>query len=129
MGLKKEIGELRRIIHEQAIEIMQLREENKQLRERIEELEGKQKEMAKPDFIKDPVDTIPKKTGQKKGHAGYSRHIPERIDEIKPLDIEECTDCGKELSGIQDVSSRVITDMEIIVKNTQYVIHRIYCKT
>lgn len=130
MGLKKRIADLEKIVHEQAIEIMLLRkiaEENELLKERIAELEGKEK--AKSDFIKDPVDTIPKKTGQKKGHAGYSRHIPERIDEIKPLDMEECPDCSKELSGIQDVRSRVVTDIEIKVKNTQYIIHRRYCKT
>ena len=115
-------------MHYQAIEIMQLRKENKQLKERIEELEGKQKEKVKQDFIKDPVDVEPKKTGQKNGHEGYSRHIPERIDEIKPLDTEECPDCGERLSGIQDVRSRVITDIDIKVKNTQYIIHRRYCK-
>lgn len=128
MGLKKEVRELRKLMHHQAIEIMQLREENNKLKRRIEELEGKQKEKVKPDFIKDPVDTIPKKTGQKKGHTGYSRHIPERIDEIKPLDTDKCPDCGEELSGIQDVRSRVITDIEINAKNTQYIIHRRYCK-
>jgi len=105
---------------------MQLRKENKHLKERVVELEGKEKE--KPDFIKNPVDTIPKKTGQEKGHVGYSRHIPERIDEIKPLDMEECPDCGEELSGIQDVRGRVVTDIDIKIKNTQYVIHRRYCK-
>ena len=114
-------------MHHQAIEIMQLREENNKLRKRLEELEGK-KEKEKPDFIRDPVDTIPKKTGQKKGHEGYSRYIPERIDEVKPLDREDCPNCGGKLSGIQDVRSRVVTDMEISVKNTQYVIHRRYCK-
>lgn len=114
-------------MHSQAIEIMQLRKENSLLKKRIAELEGKQKEDKKPDFIKDPVDTIPKKTGQKKGHAGYSRHIPERIDEVKALDMKECPNCGEELSGIQDVRSRVVTDIEINIKNTQYVIHRRYC--
>ena len=114
-------------MHQQAIEIVQLRKENEQLRKRVEELEGKQKK-TKPDFIKDPVQTTPKKTGQKKGHTGYSRHIPERIDEIKPLDTETCPDCGEKLSGIQDVRSRVITDIEVNVKNIQYVIHRRYCK-
>jgi len=106
---------------------MQLRKENKHLKERVNELEGKQKK-EKPDFIKDPVDTEPKKTGQKKGHVGYSRHIPERIDEIKPIDAEECPDCGEKLSGIQEVRSRVITDIEVKVKNTQYIIHRRYCR-
>jgi len=115
-------------LHEQAIEITKLREENKFLRKEIEEIKGKLKEKQKPSFIKEPVQTTPKKTGQKKGHEGYSRHIPEKIDEIKPLDNETCPDCGEKLSGIQDVRSRVITDIEVNVKNIQYVIHRRYCK-
>jgi len=53
----------------------------KALEKRIEELEEKEK--SKPDWIKDPINEKPKKTGQKKGHKGYSRNIPERIDEIK----------------------------------------------
>jgi len=121
MGLKKEVKELRKIIHEQAIEIIYLRK-------RIEELEGKQKEKEKPDFIKDEVIETPKQSGQKEGHVGYSRHIPERIDEIKPLDSEECKNCGGELSGIQNVRARTVTDIEIKVKNTQYIIHGRYCK-
>ncbi|MBD3252906.1 IS66 family transposase [Candidatus Pacearchaeota archaeon] len=124
--IKRSIEELRKIVHHQAIEIVELTKENDKLRNRVNELEGKQKE--KPNFIKDPIDTIPKKSGQKKGHTGYSRNIPERIDEIKPLDMEECPDCGERLSGIQDVRSRVITDIEVKVKNTQYIIHRRYCK-
>lgn len=128
MNIEKEVKKLRKLLHHQAIEIMRLRKENSELKERIAELEGKQKKAEKPDFIKDPVDTAPKRTGQKNGHEGYSRHIPERIDEIKPLDMEKCPDCGKELSGIQDVRSRVVTDINIKVKNTQYVIHRRYCR-
>ena len=134
MNLKKRVAELERIIeelrktiHEQAIEIVKLRKEDEKNKRRIVELEGKQKK-PKPDFIKNPVDTVPKKTGQKKGHEGYSRHIPERIDEVKPIDRETCPDCGEKLSGIQDVRSRVVTDIEVNVKNTQYVIHRRYCK-
>lgn len=135
MGLKKEVqelkktvAELRKIIHHQAIEIVRLTKEDEKNKKRIAELEGKQNKKEKPDFVKKSVETTPQKTGQKKGHTGYSRHIPERIDEIKPLDMENCPDCGEKLSGIQDVRSRVITDIEFKVINTQYIIHRRYCK-
>jgi len=95
---------------------------------RIKELEEIVKEKSKPDFVKEDVKEEPKKSGQKEGHAGYSRHIPERIDEVKPLDSEDCKYCGKKLSGIQNVRGRVITDIEIKITNTQYVIHSRYCK-
>lgn len=121
MGLKKEVK--------------LLREKNKYLREtvfaltkRVEELEGLVKEKSVASFVKKDVEETPKTSGQKKGHEGYSRHIPERIDEIKPLDSESCKLCGEELSGIQNVRARTITDIEVKVKNTQYIIHGRYCK-
>jgi len=116
-------------MHYQAIEIMHLRKENKQLKERVEELEGKQEEKAKPEFIKDPIDTIPKKTGQKKGHEGYTRHIPERIDEIKEHTLDKCPRCGGEVSKTQETRERFVTDIpEARAKNTKHIIHRCYCK-
>lgn len=105
-----------------------MREENKSLRKEIEELRGILKEKSKPDFIKEDVKEEPKKSGQKEGHSGYSRHIPERIDEIKPLDSEDCKYCGKKLSGIQNVRGRIVTDIEVKIVNTQYIIHSRYCK-
>ena len=111
------------------------REENKQLRElvekltkRVEELEAIVKEKSRPSFVKEDIKEEPKISGQKNGHEGYSRHIPERIDKIKPLDSDDCKYCGKKLSGIQNVRARTITDIEVKIINTQYVIHGRYCK-
>jgi len=109
-------------------ELESVAKENKRLKKRIEELEELVKEKSKPSFVKEDVKEMPKISGQKNGHVGYSRHIPERIDEIKPLDSKECKFCGKKLSGIQNVRARTITDIEIKIKNTQYVIHGRYCK-
>ena len=113
----------------------EVKEENKCLKETIkailqefEEFKKIIKEKSKPSFVKEDVVHNDKKTGQKEGHKGYSRYIPERIDEIKPVDSEKCSDCGEKLSEIQDVRSRIITDVEINIKNTQYIIHRRYCK-
>lgn len=109
--------------------MLNLLEENKQLRKEVEELRELIKEKSKPSFVKEDIKEEPKMSGQKKGHEGYSRHIPERIDEIKPLDSEECKHCGGELSGIQNVRARTITDIELKVRNTQYIIHGRYCKS
>ena len=95
---------------------------------RIEELESLVKEKSKPSFVKEDIKEEPNISGQKEGHKGYSRHIPERIDEIKPLDSEKCKYCGEKLSGIQNVRARTVTDIEVKVINTQYVIHGRYCK-
>ncbi len=121
MGLKKRIKEL-----EEELEFT--KEALQKALKRIEELEKIFKDKSKPDFVKEDVKEEPKKSGQKEGHAGYSRHIPERIDEVKPLDSEDCKYCGNKLSGIQNVRGRVITDIEVKITNTQYVIHSRYCK-
>ena len=121
MGLKKEVKLLRE-------ELRLTKEALNAALKRIEELEGLVKEKSKPSFVKEDVTHNHIKTGQKEGHKGYSRYIPERIDEIKPIDSEECPDCGGKLSGIQDVRSRVVTEIEVKTKNTQYIIHRRYCK-
>jgi len=128
MNLKKEVKELRRIIHEQAIEITKLRDENSSFRKRVEELEGKQKEKPKPDFIKEPIITKTKKTGQKKGHEGCSMNIPERIDEIKEHKFDKCPRCGGVVSNTQETRERYVTDIpEVKSKNTKHIIHRCYC--
>jgi len=122
MGLKKEI----RI----------LREENNFLKEtiialtkRIEELEAIMKEKSKPSFIKGDIKEEPKESGQKEGHKGYSRHVPERIDEIKEHKLDICPICGEPVSDTQEIRERIIEDIEQPkTKNTKHLIHRCYCK-
>ena len=121
MGLKKEVKLLRE-------ELRTTKEALNLALKRIEELEILVKEKSKPDFIKNDVEHVHHKSGQKEGHKGYSRHVPERIDEIKPLDSEDCKYCGEKLSGIQNVRARTVTDIEVRAINTQYVIHGRYCK-
>jgi len=122
MGLKKEIK--------------LLREENEFLKEtifaltkRVEELEGIAKEKARPSFVKEDVDEEPKKTGQKEGHIGYSRHVAERIDEVKEHKLDTCPICGEPVSDTQEIRERIVEDIEQPkIKNTKHIIHRCYCK-
>lgn len=116
--------------------MLQLEEELKQTKEalqkalkRIEELEGIVKEKTKPSFVKKDVEEEPKKTGQKKGHEGYSRHIPERIDEIKEHKLDKCPICGGIVSDTQEIRERIVEDIEQPkIKNTKHLFHRCYCK-
>lgn len=70
-----------------------------------------------------------KHLGAPKGHRGYSRHVPERIDCIQELKISKCPDCNTKLGNTQEVRTRCITDIKLIntYENTQYNIHRKYC--
>ena len=70
--------------------------------------------------------------GAPKGHKGYARHIPERIDYVKTLILSRCPHCKTKLTGkTQEVRSRHVTDIKLTskVKNTRYDIHRKYCPT
>jgi hypothetical protein len=71
----------------------------------------------------------PKNLGAPKGHKGYSRHIPERIDHIKPITLAKCPYCGTKLGKTQEIRTRYVADIKLIskVENTRYDIHRKYC--
>jgi len=122
MGLKKEVKFLRE-------EVILLREENKSLRKEIEELREIVKEKSIPSFIKKEVKEELKKSGQKEGHVGYSRHIPERIDEIVEHKLDKCPICGEPVSDTQEIRERIIEDIEQPkTRNTKHLIHRCYCR-
>ena len=123
MGLKKRVLQLEE-------ELRQTKEALQIALKRIEELEGIVKEKSKPSFVKKDVEEEPKQSGQKEGHAGYSRHIPERIDEVKEHTLDKCPICGGIVSDTQEIRERVITDIpETRAKNTKHRFHRCYCKT
>ena len=72
---------------------------------------------------------IAKPIGALKGHKGYARHVPERIDKIKELNIKRCPHCNTKLGETQEIRSRHITDIKLTskVKTTRFDIHRKYC--
>ena len=79
--------------------------------------------------IKANSNKIGKPIGAQKGHKGYARHIPERIDKIKELNIKRCPHCNTKLGQTQEIRSRHITDIKLTskVKTTRFDIHRKYC--
>lgn len=106
-----------------------LLEENKKLRKELEDLRELVKKKSKPSFVKEDVKKESKISGQKEGHMGYSRHIPERIDEIKEHKLDKCPICGEQISDTQEIRERVIEDIEEPkTKNTKHMIHRCFCK-
>ena len=70
-----------------------------------------------------------KPSGAPKGHKGYTRHIPERIDKIKVVNPKRCPHCNTKLSKTQEIRHRYVTDIKIVSKviTTKYLIHRKYC--
>lgn len=72
---------------------------------------------------------IAKPVGALKGHKGYARHIPDRIDKVKELNPKLCPHCNTKLGETQEIRSRHITDIKLTskVKTTRFDIHRKYC--
>jgi transposase len=68
-------------------------------------------------------------TGAPNGHKGYARHIPERIDNVRELNLKRCPHCNTKLGETQEIRSRHITDIKLTskVKTTRFDIHRKYC--
>lgn len=123
--------------------IKELKEENKKLKEENERLKKIEKEYEEhkhecaiiskkiPRFIKNKVKKRHKTSGQKTGHEGYSRSIPERIDFIKKLVLDICPECyGKNLSKVQEMRERYIEDIPAAANTiiTKYEIERKYCR-
>ena len=153
MDWQKSEGSANRMISKEEVkrlldENKKLKEENKRLRKEKEEI-VKEKEEIEKEFeefkakhaiavsnliqamkIKaDKKKVLAKPLGAPKGHKGYARHIPERIDYIKELNPRRCPNCRTKLGDAVEIRPRYVTDLKLFkgVKTTQYNIHRKYC--
>ncbi len=125
----KEITELRILLNKSLQEIKELKEENKQLKKRIEELEGKSKTREIPAFVKPDKKTKSHKLGRPEGHKGFSRPLPEKFDEEINHSIKKCPDCGNKVGKILETRTRYVEDI-IPQKNykvTKHNINRHWC--
>src|SRR3989344_4752444 len=79
--------------------------------------------------IKANSNKVTKPLGALKGHKGYARHIPERIDKIRELSPKRCPHCNIQLGETQEIRSRDIIEIKLTskVKTTRFDIHRKYC--
>src|SRR3989338_6740255 len=104
--------------------IEELQEKNDRLRKENEK--RKRKEMN----IKFSSKKETKPLGAPKGHEPYTRHIPERIDHIKPHIPKKCPDCGAKLKGKpKKKRSRHITEIKLTsrAETTRHDIYTKYC--
>lgn len=117
--------------------IKELEEQIKELKKIKEEYEHHKKHCSDllpnklPPFVKENTKKRYKKLGQRTGHKGYSRKIPERIDVIQPLILAECPECGgRNLSKVQEIRDRYVTDISEPKEpiTTKYEIERKYCR-
>ena len=99
---------------------------------RIKELEQKIKEEQQKRVEKFAKPNSPKKRkhrpGQKFGHIGITRHIPDQIDEVIEETLQECPDCHHPLANSVEVIEHVQEDIiPAKVHVRKYRRHRYYC--
>lgn len=73
-----------------------------------------------------------KPLGAQKGHTGYTRRIPERIDHIRELTPSRCPHCDTPLPGkAVRRRSRTVTDIHLLTaaQTTQYNLNGKWCPT
>jgi len=125
MEIEKRVKELEELIKNQSKIIEQQAKEINNLKEKVKELEVA--DPKKPSFIKDPIKTRPHKPGQKKGHQGNSRPLPQEVDEEVEIKYNRCPDCNTKLKTTE-VRERYVEDIifpKKVVK--KYNIHRCWC--
>src|SRR3990167_4118048 len=116
-------------------ELKKVKEEFEDIKKEFEEFKSKHaltvSNLRKALKVKANSKKIAKPIGAPKGHKGYSRPIPERIDKIKELIPKRCSHCNTKLGKTQEIRLRHVTDVKLIsrVRNTRHDIHRKYCPT
>lgn len=134
--IDKKIKKLEKDLEEAKKEIERLRKVEKELEDTKREFEEfKAQHSHTVGELKKALKIKPDKVnaglplGAPKGHKGYSRRIPERIDCVKELNPSNCYTCGTKLSDTQEIRERYVVDIKLVlkVKNTLYKIHRKYC--
>ncbi len=133
--LKKENEWLKKENEKLKHEKKKIEDEKKKIENEFEEFKlkhlGTVEELKKAMHLKPNLAVKKKGLGAQKGHKAYTRHIPERIDNVKELKEDECHLCGEQLPEKDiEIRPRYVTDMHFIakIKTTQYNIHRKYCK-
>ena len=137
--LRELVRTQRKLISNQHELISGLNKENALLKELIKELEKKVvqlEELVKakskpeqPDFAKPNLHHENKPPGQKEGHEGMTRPMPEKFDEEKTLSLQKCPDCGGKVSAPVEIREHVVEDIipaRVIAK--KYLIPRCYCR-
>lgn len=134
--LKNKIKELEEDLKKEREEKEEIKKEFEYTKKEFEEFKSKHaltvSNLRRALNIKENSKKMLMPLGAPKGHKGYTRCIPERIDCIRELIPKKCPHCNTKLAGeTQEVRSRHITDIKLIskVKTTRFDIHRKYCPT
>ena len=131
--LRDKVKELEEMLEKERKVKDKIVQEKKRLEKEFEEFKAKHSitvsNLRQAMKVKADKKVLARPLGAPKGHKGYARHIPERIDYIKELNPKKCPNCGAKLGVTTEIRYRYVTDLKLFrgVKTTQYNIHRKYC--
>ena len=122
MSKEEEIEKLKERVQELEKEnnrLKKIEKDYEETKKQFEELKAKHAatvfNLQKALKIKVDKTTKRKPLGAPKGHKGYARHVPERVDYVKTLIPERCPDCNTKLGETQEIRSRHVTDIKLTV--------------
>lgn len=132
--LKDKIRELEEALEKEKEAHEETQKEFKKTQKKFEEFKAQYSKtvanLQKALKIKPDKKASPRPLGAPKGHIGYTRRVPERVDCIKSCLLKKCPHCNTRLLGeTQEIRSRHVTDIKLVsrAKTTRYEIHRKYC--
>jgi len=100
----------------------------KDLEEKLKESEAKQKQKELPKFIKLNVHKRHHKPGQKKGHVGINRPLPDHVDETIEQSLKTCPHCKNSLGFPVETIEHTQEDIiPATVKVTKFLRNRYWC--
>ena len=119
--------------------IIELRKENKELKEELayvkfelEELRSKRYKTGKKPPSNDPDSqaSAPKKKGGLFGHLGWFRKRPGKIDRVEEVKLSSCPECGsKDITECKKIDEHIQEDIVLPkVEAVLYRHHHYYCK-
>ena len=131
----KNIQKLKDRIKELEEENHILKEEKEKIKKEFDEFKAKHlgtvENLRKALNIKANSKKGHKPLGAPKGHDGYTKKIPERVDIIKPLIAKRCPHCNTKLNQSKKSKprKRYVTDIKLTskIKTTLFEVYRAYC--
>ena len=130
-ALKKRISNLKKELLKTVKLAEDLKTEKKIMAHELAELRTKLFGHKTKDKNKQDIKKMPKKRGAPKGHPGWFRKVPKKIDRVVELHSDRCPKCGSLSITEYDRTEEHIQEDIIVPKTeaTKYIRHYGYCKT
>lgn len=128
---RKKIEELQKQLAEKEQQIQKLQVEKTMMAYDLKEMRDKWFSHRKKKQDPQPPEPLPKKRGAPKGHPGWFRKKPKKIDAVEEVSLRKCPQCGgDDLAECKDIEEHIQEDIVIPeLRVTQYRRHYYWCRS